>query len=157
MSEKEIKIKPEIRELADKFKAATQIEKDGAATVTGDVFHDTLGEGLTKEIVEAVYDHRDNCNKAGQLAAGELFVDAMAKNSDLDRGTVSYGLGGKDVLNVTVDRSRTYPGAPGSGDSEKITKYGVVSATLDIVSTHNTGDVKKIRNLVAQYGLEQLK
>jgi len=157
MSEKEIKIKHEIRELADKFKAVTEIEKDGSSNVTSDVFIDTLGDGLTKDIVEAVYDHRDNCVKAGQLAAGELFVDAMAKNNKMDRGTVSYGLGGKDQLNVIVDRTRSYPGAPGSADSERVTKFGVVSATLDVSSTSNTGDVKKIRTLIAQYGLEHLK
>lgn len=157
MSEKEIKLSPEIRELADKFKAATKVEKDGTSEVETDVFIDTLKEGITKEIVESVYEHRDNCIRAGQLAAGELFVDAMSKNASLDKGTVVYGLGGSDRLNVTVDRTRTYPGGPGSTDGEKIIKYGIISPTIEIESSRNTGDTKRIRNIVAQYAMDKLK
>jgi hypothetical protein len=157
MSEKEIKLSPEIRELADKFKAATKVEKDGTSEVETDVFTDTLKEGITKEIVESVYEHRDNCIRAGQLAAGELFVDAMSKNASLDKGTVVYGLGGSDRLNVTVDRTRTYPGGPGSTDGEKIIKYGIISPTIEIESSRNTGDTKRIRNIVAQYAMDKLK
>lgn len=157
MSEKEIKLSPEIRELADKFKAVTKVEKDGTSNVETDVFTDTLKEGITKEIVETVYEHRDNCIRASQLAAGELFVDAMSKNDGLEKGSVVYGLGGSDRINITVDRSRSYPGGPGSTDGEKVIKYGIVTPTIEIDSTRNTGDTKRVRNLVAQYAMEKLK
>jgi hypothetical protein len=137
MSEKEIKLSPEIRELADKFKAATKVEKDGTSEVETDVFTDTLKEGITKEIVESVYEHRDNCIRAGQLAAGELFVDAMSKNASLDKGTVVYGLGGSD--SAPVHFSHNQIPFPMAGNNSIFHFFRTLRNTDDILDSGTPG------------------
>lgn len=69
---------------------------------------------------------------SGVLAAGEVAVQAFAKNADLKTVEVSFQLSGKDVYDVSVKRE-TATRNPATGETG--IKYGSVKNGFDFVAT----------------------
>ena len=144
-----IKIKPVVRELATAIKES--LETDSKAGVIsekeGSIYISTLPEGITEDIVEAVSSHNTNFVAASSLAVGELALDGLAENKDIDRFTGHIDMIGKDSITINVDRSKSYPAI---GSNEPIVKKGVVTTNYEIRAGKNAGQLKGARQHIAE-------
>lgn len=146
-------IKPEIKELADKIKAEGALtidKKTGEATVSADTYVKLLPAELTEEIVKKVQTYNTQMLTAAAHVLGHTSLPVMKKNTELDRTFLKMPMTGKDTINVTFDRSRTYAGGVTDGKAnDPITKYGVVNASIDFYGSKANGDMLKVKNDLA--------
>lgn len=139
-------IKPEIRDLAARIKDNIAIEGN-TASVDKDLFVRLLPEGVTEDMVKRYQEHTTQVIAATSLALGQAAIPAMKKHKDLDNLTLNMPLVGKDNLQVNFKRQDEV-GAPGA--AEKTTKFGVVSAKMQIYGTKTRGEFAKVREELSQ-------
>lgn len=148
------KISPEVAALSDRLKNGITIvvDKDIATTtVAPDMFMLNKPESLSEEVIKQVQAYSSDYYAASVKAGGELSVDTLAKNKNLEEVHLAFPLFGKDVFNVNVSRSETST-TPGTG--VPVTKYGVVSAKLVTYDARaNRGAIKAIRDEISASAL----
>lgn len=156
MSSKDISLKPEVVDLASKIKAGIKLDgKTGIGAEEGNLYEANLPESITPEIVKTISDFNSTFVAAGAFAFGELAVDAMKGNKDLERASVDIAMGGKDTLSLNVDRRKTFPNHLGGGGETE--KFGIVSASYEVIAGKNAGQLKKARTLIGEIALDSLK
>lgn len=156
MSSKDIQLKPEVTALAEKLKAGITLDSTtGIGSAKEDLYDSNLPETLTPAIVKEVSDFNTTFVAAGAFAFGSLAVEAMAGNKNLERATVEIGMGGKDNLNLSIDRSKTFNNhLAGGGET---VKFGIVTPGYEVVAGKNAGQLKKARLLVGELAAAALQ
>lgn len=147
-------IKPEVAELSERLSKHISVAKDGTTTVGENLFDSHLPDGLTPDVVNNVRNYTANFIAAGQHSFGMAAVDAMKENKKLNEVTTSIGLGGKDQVDLTVTRSKTYVDRMGDNkdNPREIVKHGVCVATVTQAGHSNsTGQLGLVRKHIGQY------
>jgi len=120
------KISERVQKLAETLKAGIVFDEAGTAKLAEETFAASLPEGLTVDVVKksqhAVLDFAD----AATSALGEAGLEFLKKNTDIKSVSLS-GKAGIDVVNVEIERARTYRNPK---DGSQGTKYGAVTASL---------------------------
>lgn len=136
-------------------KEITLDSKSGQATSSDNVYEKTLPEDLTLDVAKRVGDHNATFVAAGAYAFGNMSVKAMAKTKSLESTGVTLKMAGKDSVDYTVDRTRSYRNP--QDESAPIVKHGVISATLNTHVGSNTGSLKAARKAVEAAAADALK
>jgi hypothetical protein len=89
------------------------IDKEGKPTVNEHAFVETAPEGVTREMIEAVYTHRDNFIAGATHAAGLASNEAAKKHKSIEEIAFTFPLGGKDTYNLEWTRSKEVPNGIG--------------------------------------------
>lgn len=156
MSEKEIVLKAETLELSKKILDNVEIDsKTGKGVEKENCFLQNLPATVTEEAVKDLEDYRTTYSSAATHAFGSLSIQALEKNADLSKTEIDLSFGVKDKLELSFDRSRSYPNTI-AGNGEKIVKFGVVTAGVTMAATHNAGELKKVKNLLGQLAFDAL-
>jgi len=126
----------------------------GVATSEGDIFNDTLPEGVTTEHVEKLNTHITDFTAAAAEATGLAFVDALKKDAKLEGvvAKIPYGAFGEASFKVVAQQEVTVPGT-----SDKTTSYGNVLPKLDFVAGRNAGQLAKAKQSVKALVQAELK
>jgi hypothetical protein len=131
-------INAQVRAMADAIKpkltvAGSNIERPD------DLYAQTLpGDDLTMETVEKVQRHRQDFLAATELAAGELVIEAMKADKELEQSSMTLKVG-SDKVSVTVHRTFETK-APGSDTS--ITNYGWVTSSYKAKASAQAAHVR---------------
>lgn len=150
-------IKPEVLEMSEKIKSQLKIDgRNGHITGEDNIFESTLPEDLTMETVNKVSDHNTTFVAAGVHAMGSLAVEAMKDHSHLNEATGSIKMGGKDTLDVNIERSRTYANRLQEG-ADDVVKHGVMDINYTVMAGKNAGQLKKVKMAIGEYAHDFLK
>lgn len=152
-------IKPEVVELSNRLSKHIAVAKDGTTTVGENLFESHLPESLTPEVVAEVRNYTSNFIAAGQHSFGMAAVGALNDNKKLNEVSTTIGLGGKDTLELSVARSKTYVDRMGENkdNPREIVKYGVCVATVTQAGHSNsTGQLGLVRKHIGQHAAELL-
>lgn len=123
------------REIADQIKANLKAE---GAVITEEKSHkpynDNLPEGITPETVKTIAKYNNQFVRSAHLAVAETAAGILNKDKKIDRVEAKVGFfAPSDAVNLTVDRSKTYPNPQAKdGQPDKITKHLVISTSMDI-------------------------
>lgn len=143
------KLKNEVIELANKLQADMSIDNDtGAGVENTDLYNKNLPETLTPEVVKEVSDYNTTFIAAGAYAFGQLSVSAMSDNKKLTETNIEIKMGDKDSVSYNVLRSKEFNNSLGGG--EKVLKHGVVTASYDVRSGKNGGQLKQARSIIGE-------
>ena len=124
-------------------KAGDQTNEDALANLYTGNLPDSLPVSLVKELRE--YDGLFIA--AARLAHGEEAIVAMKKHPELERSSITIPMTGKDVLELTFDRSRSVP----NGEGATRLAYGIPTANLSLYATKPRGlNVKVKQHLAAK-------
>lgn len=149
-------IKEDVLALSAKIEAGIAVDKKtGAGIENGNLYNDNLPEGLTTDTVKQVHDYNTTFVAAGTLAFGNLAATAMKSNKSLEEANISIKMGVKDKLEINMLRSKEYTN-PLVENSDPVTKYGVVKANYQIQAGANKGQLKAVRNHLAELSMEYL-
>lgn len=147
-------ISNEVVALSDKIKKAVEVDAStGVITTPKDLYESLLPETLTIEQVKTLQEHNSQVIAASAKAVGELAIPLMAENKELDRVSLEIGVGHKDKINVTFDRSRQVPDRETNGTK---TKHGIVSADYTMYGAKSRGEMLKVKNELAEAALKAL-
>lgn len=119
----DIKIKPENRELADKFKAALAIDETGTATGADDLFEEYLeSKGRKLEDVKELNKLTNTFLGSVHLAMGEVSIDKMKENKEIDQTYLTVPMAGNKA-DVTFRRTAEVS----DGKGGRMVKHGLGS------------------------------
>lgn len=137
-----------VRKIADSMKERMDIGEGGLNTVPKEVYVEHLPEGVDMNTVESVMGHNERMTAALTLANGEYALDAMKKDKSLQKvsTTMKYGKFGE----ATSSLERSAEGRKSVADPTIITRYGVTSTKVKTTAGKNRGDLKKVRESLAQ-------
>lgn len=137
-----------VRNIADTMKQKMEIGEGGLNTVPKEVYEEHLPEGVDMKTVESVMGHNERMTAALTLANGEYALDAMKKDKSLQKvsTTMKYGKFGE----ATSSLERSAEGRKSVADPTIITRYGVTSTKVKTTAGKNRGDLKKVRESLAQ-------
>ena len=145
-----------VQSLSELILAETKIDNTtGVGTSDDKVYEKTLPEDVTMEMVTKVTDHNTVFIAAATKVAGQLAIEAMKENKDLQRATVPFNMGVRDQLTVNVDRQATFPNP--KNPEEPIVKHGSTSIKYDVRPAHNVGVLKTVRQDISRLAAEALK
>lgn len=140
--------------LKEKIKAA--VTPDASTGVIGspkELYESLLPEGLTLELKKQFQTHDGQVVAAAAAATGEIGIELMQKNKELDRVSLEIPVGHKDKINIAFDRSRQVPDRETNGTK---TKYGVLSADYTMYGSKSRGDMLKVKTELAEAALKAL-
>ena len=145
-----------VQTLSDLILAETKMDNTtGAGSSSDNVYEKTLPQDVTMDMVTKVTEHNTVFIAAATKVAGQLAIDAMKANKDLQRATVPFNMGVRDQLTVSVDRQATFPNP--QKPEEPIVKYGSTSVKYDVRPAHNVGTLKTVRQEISKLATEALK
>ena len=150
-------VNPAVLEMSGKILECLKIDgRNGAITAEENTFEKTLPEDLTMDIVNKVSDHNTTFVAAGVHAMGQMAIESMGQHKNLDSASGTIKMGGKDTLEVGIDRSRTYANRLQEGATD-VVKYGVTDIDYTVVAGKNAGQLKKVKQAIGEYAHEHLK
>lgn len=114
-----------IKTLAKAIAADLTVNEDGTVKAPDDLFAKHLPEGLDLATVKKVHTQRQEFMAASALAVGEVGIEAMKANKNLDQVQLKVNVG-KDVATVTTVR-RHEQAVPGSQDT--VVSHGYTTAS----------------------------
>lgn len=138
-----------------KIEVSSDDPSQGLAIFEPNTYISTLPEDITVEMIEKLQSHDSSVATATHLGFGEACVDFSKKHPGVERITGTLTTVGKDSYDLDFRRQAEYPkpkGAPG----EKITKHAVVTIGHNTYSTHPVGELKKVKNFLADLGAQHL-
>jgi len=140
--------------LIEAIRASLEGVETGVATSKGDVFLDTLPEGVTADHVEKINAHITDVTAASAEATGIAYAAALKANPELESLVAKVPLGafGEASFKVVGQQEVT---VPGTGD--KTTSYGNVTPKLDFVAGRNAGQLAKAKQAVKALIQAELK
>lgn len=151
------KIKPEIKTLSEIIVGGLDVSKsDGVISEIRDNYRENLPPEVTPEIDDAITDYRQRFVAASALAVGTIAINTLRDNKKLDVVTAELRMGKSDITRHSVERHREYSYGSGA-DRRTSEKDGVLSSEVDIKGEHTTGQLKVVRNAVAELAAEVLK
>lgn len=147
-------VKSEVADLAELIRKDIKLDHtSGVATVSADLYVKTLPEGLSKEVVQQVQQHNSLFAAAGLLALGEESIATMKKHKGLDKTSLEVGATGKDSFSFQFARSKEVRDV---SSGETSTKFGAGSVGFNMYGVGSRGEVKKVKNLLAERAAEAL-
>lgn len=137
-----------VRTIADVMKERMEIGEGGLNTVPKEVYEEHLPEGVDMKMAEKVMGHNERMTAALTLANGEYAMGAMQKDKSLQKvsTTMKYGRFGE----ATSSFERSAEGRKSVADPTIVTRYGVTSTKVKTTAGRNRGDLKKVREGLAQ-------
>jgi hypothetical protein len=145
-----------VLELSKKIDTAVTFS-DGTIRETnpGDVYKQNLPAGLTIDLVQKVNDYDAEFVAAGAHAFGSIAINAMAEDKSLKHVTGELKTVDKNKASYSIERSKEYVNHLQGG--EKTTKLGVTTVNYEIKPGKNSGQLKAVRNELAELALSKLK
>lgn len=142
----EITFKPELREMANKFKEAAKATADaatGTVTLPADFVMSLAPEGLTVESHERDRKFFDLVNNAATLAGSELAVELFKKNKDLQTVSLHAPVWKKDSYEGTFKRQ----GQSRNVKTGEVSNYvgSVAVGRINVVSTRTQTEWQSIK------------
>jgi len=148
------KITETTRSLADKLKAEITVDvTTGTVADQKSFFMDNLPEGVTPELVATYEGYKDTVVKAGGLALGEVSIDAMKANPELNRVTMTIPTVGKSYIGYAFDRSRQVPSRNDDGTTGTREKLGALTVDVVTYGTKNRGEFAAVKNELSEMAL----
>jgi hypothetical protein len=148
----------EVVNLSAKIEAAIMIDTDAGIIKEkepGKVYEQNLPDGLTLDLVEKINNYDTVFVAAGAHAYGNMAIKAMAENKGLKQVTGELKTIDKNKASYSVERSKEYVNHLQGG--EKTTKYGVTTTSYEIKAGKNSGQLKTVKNELAELALKMLK
>ena len=147
-------IKQNISDLANTLKQSFTLGEGGVLTASEDFVTKALPEGLTVDNVQAVSNFLTNLTAAGQLAVGELAIDAMKADKALEYvSTTPVKL--CDGLGIEWDFKRSHMVPNGDRENPgRVEAFGRSSATISLKAVHNAGQYKLVRKHLSALATE---
>ena len=147
-------IKDKIVTLAATLKSNFTTTEGGVLTASEDFIAKALPEDLTVETIQSVSNFLTDLTAAGQLAVGELAIEAMKADKGLEYVStapikICDGLG----IEWDFKRSHMVP----NGDREnpgRVEAFGRSSATISLKAVHNAGQYKVVRKHLSALATE---
>lgn len=109
----QIQLPESIRTIADVIKPQLAVE-GGKVQIPQEAFEQSLPEGMSIQTVKAVQTHVQNYSRGLDVAIGEVAIQHMAQNPEVDTIYAKTKLG-TDTYSAAVDRSRNLPAGVGAG------------------------------------------
>jgi hypothetical protein len=162
---KEIKLKPETRELADKLHKVMKIDaKTGAGTVPETWYVETLDKALPEKIVEKfpgivaalprimehLQDHNALVTAGASLAFGEASEKVLKKHSELTKTEIEIPTIRKDGFELQYERTRQVPTRNADGTTGTRAAYGLLRAGYHTYSADSVGELKKVKRYLSE-------
>jgi hypothetical protein len=151
---KPIKLSQAVLDLSAKISKCISVDSDGYGSETSPAYESNLPEDLTMDIVNSVGDYNTTFIAAGSHAFGNAAIEAMSHNNNLKEANMKIAMGGKDSVTYGFDRSKVFHNGLTDSDVEK---FGVMNIHTEFVAGKNSGQLKKVRNLLNEVALERLK
>jgi hypothetical protein len=144
------KISERVESLSRKIMEGLEMDiQTGIAKERGSLYEENLPEGITATTVEAVKTYDADYVSASAYAFGQMANKAAQDNPQLTTGTCSLQGGYKDVVTHSWNRQRTYPNRL-AGDGAEVVKHGVLTTVFETRAGKNAGQLKSVRDLIAQ-------
>lgn len=109
----QIQIPAPVRGFADAIKPQLRVE-GGKIPIPAEAFEQSLPEGISIQTVKTVQNHLQNFSRGLDVAIGEVSIEHMAQNPEVDTVYVKTKLGA-DTYSAAVDRTRNVPAGVGAG------------------------------------------
>lgn len=109
----QIQIPAPVRGFADAIKPQLRVE-GGKIPIPTEAFEQSLPEGISIQTVKTVQNHLQNFSRGLDVAIGEVSIEHMAQNPEVDTVYVKTKLGA-DTYSAAVDRTRNVPAGVGAG------------------------------------------
>jgi hypothetical protein len=152
----EKKISPEVESMAKVIEKHIEIDsKTGNGTEKESVFEKTLPDDLSIETVKKVNDHNSNFIAAGAYAFGQMAIKAMSKNASLEEADLKLKMAGRDHVEYHMNRQKTYANHL-TGNGESVVKYGVLTTEYQVSGGRNSGQLKHVRDELAEIAQKAL-
>lgn len=148
-------IKANVVTLAEKLEKGMTLGEGGNITVEKDLYEKTLPENLSLDMVKQVYGHTEDLIAAQTLATGRIGEEAMKKDKKLESVSSELPLDKFGKISVGYLRSQEQTIRNLQNPSEppkKVIKYGVTSQRVTTFGQKNKGQVKKVREELAERG-----
>ena len=149
------KVKATVLDLSKALSADVKISAKGEVTLSDGIFEKHLPDGITPDIVKAVTAYEGEFIAAAAHAVGHHAVDTFKKHKGVESIAVTVPMAGKNTLDLSLERSRTFPGMVRDGVAgPEVVKY----ATMDVKYTvheaaGSRGQLKQVRNSVNEAAL----
>ena len=121
----------------------------------GKVYEENLPAGLTIDLVQKINEYDAEFVAAGAHAFGSIAINAMAENKNIKEITGELKTIDKNKASYSIERSKEYTNHLQGG--EKTVKYGVVTTSYEIRAGKNSGQLKAVKNELAELALSKLK
>lgn len=145
------KINDRITKLAGKIKKHLSIDEAGIVSAKDKLVEKTLPKDLTAEQLEAAQEHMKDMVTASTLAVGELGVEAMKDNKDINqvRADLDYG---KFSMSISQDRSKETK----KGDDTVVTWGSIRTGGLKIEDTDTRNSMRAVRDHISTMAADAL-
>lgn len=145
MSEVENKINPEILEMSKIIKPELSVDKNKPSVEIkegSDIYKKCIPNNLSIKVIKEVSSFNKTFIGASIHAMGEVALEALKKNPSMDKITGTIPMSGRDKVESTMERKRSYPSMD-PNNKEKIVKKGVItsSASLNVQKS----ELKKLK------------
>lgn len=140
-------MKDTTQQLANKLAGQFEIEGN-TLKLNADAYNSTLPETITAEAAKAVHAHDKAFIPAYTLAAGEIGLDVLAKNSTFAHVTSETVVGNSTVA-VKVERTATVSAGPAKEGQTPETRQ-VAGYTTTRVNTKIGTELKHVRDHLAE-------
>lgn len=148
------KISPRTLELSLQLKEGLTVDAEKeTGVISAETYAAILPEGLTVEMAEKFREFHGELYPALGHLAGEVGVPLMVANPEMKRLVLEMPTVGKDRINVSFDRERTYADNQTKGT---LVKHGQVLVQHHVYGTKNRGEVAKVKNFLSQLAHEAL-
>jgi len=147
----------ETKKLASKIKDALVVDAKSGTTSEkdkGGVYEATLPENITIDVVNTINNHNSQFVAAATLASGELAIETMESESDLERVISTVEMSGGNKINVITDRQKTYKDHLQGGDD--IVKKGCTNVNYCVKAGKNSGQLKAARAFINELASDAL-
>ena len=144
------KLNQQTTDLSSLLEGEFKVGKDGTTTGALDTLYEKhMGTfGITSEQAKAVNHYDSTFIPAVTHAWGNTAIKALAKHPDLQSVAMTVPMNGKNHLELTMHRERTYPvpsvdGAPKRPD---VVKHGVVESKYLVAEANaSAGQLKQVK------------
>lgn len=140
------------RRLADRIKPLVEIKGDVAIVPKDLAFKLEDESAPTEEETRKVQNFRNQLVPALQLAVGELAIDHMAANKEIESITCTAQVL-DDEIPVLVRRNYTHAKEPGKKDSEMVTIHGHSTAGY---TAKTDSEIKNVRGFLKAYAAQKI-
>ena len=148
-------IKEDVLALSNSIQKELSVDS-GVMTGGEKSYESNLPEGLTIDLVTKVDDYNTTFVAGATHAVGTVAIQAMKADSSLNEIDHKIPMSGKNHVTIGVERKRSQVNSF-SPDKEVTIRHGVTTVGLHTVAGNNAGELKKVRNALAELGREALK
>lgn len=149
-------IKEQILKLSETLAPSIEIDTGTATAKVGqDSFLANLPDGIDQSVVQKLDDYRTDYSAAATHAFGMKAIDFLANHKDVPMVKGEFAMGGKDSFETVTSREKKYRDPQNEG--QEIVKKGETRSTYIAYAGRNSGQLKVVRNAVAEAAMAKLK